>query len=367
MMSHGLTRVSGLTYLLVSVLIYTVSVSGGELLPYEPIQYLKSHLQSPSTSILSEFLQEASPLEAGNWITNVKEQLSSHLVDSGTSVAFARGERVLVQHFTKELSWESKIQLPYSNSISLVSVLLPILLENYDPSVVNSPIGQIIENENLHSIIQARELLSLMDMLNKLPKDSSINGPELVSDLEDNGKLTQYILKVLLDNIEKEAWADALLSIGASSSPPVNGNRLVMDFDDLLQLSLTIIHDLKARKSAPSLEALPLDDNKYLFGWWFNCPKSTDSKPDTAKCLLPSAPPDTIFTLSPELRMYVTPSLELTVIITGPGASSSTRSGNFKASKKLESIADILIQDEELWKQFSSIASSCFEQVSQRE
>ena len=350
----------GLTHLLVSVLIFTLNVSADELLPYEPIQYLKAHLPSPSTSILSGFLQEASPLEAGTWITNVKEQLSSHLADSGTSVVFARGERVLVQHFPKEISWESKIELPYANSISLVSVLLSILLENYDPSVLYSPIGQTIkENDKLHSIIQARETLSFMDMLNKLPEGTTEHKwSALVSDLEDNGKLTQYFLKVLLDKFEKEAWSDALLSIGASSAPPVNG-RLVMDFDDLLQLSLTVIHELKAGKSAPSLEALPLDDGKYLFGWWFNCPKSTDSKPDTAKCLLPSAPPDTIFTLSPELRMYITPSLELTVIITGPGDSS-----NFKANKKMESIADILVEDEQIWNQFSSIANSSFEQVS---
>ena len=344
--------------LVVCLIALSVGLVNSSLLPYEPVQYLKAQLPSAVSSTLSELLLEATPSEAAEFITKAKEHLKTHLAKSGTSVVLIKGERVMVQHRAKDLKWDSKIELPHANTLSLVSIVLPILLENYKSNIINNPIGQVLKGDHLkHPLVSGRESMSFLDMLCKLPrtgKSVDLDSTAQLRGLVANGELSLHFLDSVLEKIAKEAWLDALMALGSTDVTQSESGQLLMDLNSLLQVSLTVMHDVKMLGKAPRKEKMPLDDNKYLFGWWFNCPKSTDSKPDTAKCLLPSAPPDTIFTLSPELRMYVTPSLELTVIITGPSASSSTRSGNFKASKKLESIADILIQDEEIWKQFQS-------------
>ena len=352
-------------------LVYS-SDSDRYLLPYEPVQYLKAQLPAAVSSPLSELLLEATPSGAAEFITKAKEHLKTHLAKSGTSVVLVRGERVMVQRRSTGLKWDSKIELPPSNTLSLVSVVLPILLENYKSSIINNPIGQVLKGDDLkHPLISGRESMSFLDVLCKLPhtgKTVDLDSTAQLRSLVANGELSLHFLNSVLEKISKEAWMDALMALGSTDVTRSESGQLVMDLNSLLQFSLTVIHDVKMMGKAPRKEKLPLDDGKYLFGWWFNCPKSTDSKPDTAKCLLPSAPPDTIFTLSPELRMYVTPSLELTVIITGPGASSSTRSGSFKAGKKLDSVADILVEDEEIWKQFqSSIVNPEAEAIPQSE
>lgn len=343
-----------------AALTHLSAASHDPLLPYEPIQYLRAQLPSAVSSPFTKLLSEASPTDAADFITNVKSLLKTYLGKSGTSVVIAKGEKVLVQHRAKGMKWDSRIELASSNTMPLVSVVLPILLENYKSDLISNPIGQVLKGSDLSNpLVSGQESNSFLDILNKLPRTTGkrfdLDSPASLPGLTANGDLALHFVNSVLETTAKEAWMDALMALGSSSVGMSESGHLLVDLSSLLQFSLTVMHDLKMLGSAPRKEKLPLDDDKYLFGWWFNCPRSSDSAtPVTANCLLPSAPTDTIFTLSKDLRMYISPSLELTVIVTGPGANPTKKGSEFATGKKLESIADILVEDEELMKLFHS-------------
>ncbi len=339
----------GVIAVLCSILLPPV-YSSEDLLPFEPIQYVKGQLPDSVSTPFTNLIGDATPTQAAEFITKAKVLLKSHLGNSGTSAILIKGERVMVQRRASGLQWDSKIKLPYSNTISLISSLLPILLEGYKGTAIKDPIEKVLRGKDLtHPLVAGRESLSFMDILNKLPsvgKNIDLDSSSLLSSLLANGELSIHFVNAILDNAAHEAWMDALMAIGSADIQLDSNGQLIMDLNSLLQFALTIAHDLKNIGAAVRKERIPLDNGKYLFGWWFNCPKDSSSS-----CLIPSAPTDTIFSLSPDLRLYVTPSLELTLMILGPGAISTSK------GKTLESIADILIEDTEIWRQLvSSVA-----------
>ena len=266
-----------------------------------------------------------------------KENLKKVLADSETSVVLMKGEHLLVQHRAKGVELNSSIETPPANVLSIVSIALPILLEGFDDQVIKDPISEVLEEDNTSSFV---------DILTKL--SGSVDDSNTLSKLTSNGLVSLRFLNKILGDNAREAWMDAYMALGVASSFPTD-LKLMTSFTDLHQISYSIAHDLVTLSKAKDSEKFPLDDGKYLFGWWFNCPKDSSSR-----CLIPSAPADTMFSLSPELRLYVTPSLELTLIILGPGANSISR------DKSLESIADIIVEDTKIWDAFnpSAVAGS---------
>ena len=332
--------------------------SDRELLPYEPIQYIKT--VSPSVgggSVWREFV-ELSAQEAGELAAEMKKQLKAHLSKTGTSVVFAKGERVLTQRRSSKLKWESTIELPYSNTLSLVSVIMPILLENYKHSVIGNPIGEVLKGKDLENpLVKGRESRSFLDLLNTLPKSSStldLGSDALLKELEANGELAVYFANTILGQSTNEAWVDALLAIGMEEMKFTQNGHLVMSLNSILQYALTVLHDFRILGVVPKSEIMTPDSDHYLFGWWQNCPKT---KPETSSCLLPDIPEDSIFSLSQNVRIYVSPSLELSMIIVGPDASPSNKKGDFAAKKELNSVSDILHEDGMIWKQIHSVIS----------
>lgn len=327
-----------------SFLFSTVSASE-DLLPFEPVQYLKGQLPNPVATPFTNLIGEASPVQAADFITKAKKLLTSHLGNSGTSAVLIKGERVMVQRRAKNLEWDSKIKLPYSNVISIVTTLLPILLEGFKGSTINDPIGEVLRGSDLnHPLLAGRESLSFLDIVNKLPLSGNklnLDSSTLLSSLSANGELSIHFVNAILGNAAVEAWNDALMAIGNADIQRDNSGKLIVDLNSLLHLSLTMCHDLNTIGAALRKERIPLDNGKYLFGWWFNCQKDSS-------CLIPNAPTDTIFSLSSDLRLYITPSLELTLIVLGPGANSAP------IDEDLKSIADILIKDAEIWRQLTS-------------
>ncbi len=341
-----MTVLLGLTLAILSGLLPSVS-SSEDLLPFEPVQYLKGQLAKPVSTPFAKLMEEATPTQAADFITKAKKLLSSHLGSSGTSAVLVKGERVMVQRRAKDVQWDSKIKLPYANTISLVTTLLPILLEGFKGSTINDPIGKVLRgNDRNHPLVAGRESLSFMDIVNKLPlpgKKLNLDSSSLLSSLSANGELSVHFINTILGDVANEAWNDALMAIGNADIQRDSNGQLIVDLNSLLQISLTMSHDLNTIGAALKKERIPLDNGKYLFGWWFNCLKDSGSN-----CLIPNAPTDTIFSLSPDLRLYVTPSLELTLIVLGPEAKSTS------TDKSTKSIADILIKDSEIWRQLTS-------------
>ena len=327
---------------LLSLLVCCYSEADQELLPYEPVQYLKTHLPAVSSqdnSLWKNFL-ESSPQEAGELTMQMKKNLKAHLAKTGTSVVFAKGERILVQRRTSGMKWDTKIVLPYANTISLMSVALPILLENYKSTTIRNSIGDVLKGDDRNTpIIEGHETESFLDILNTLPTDGvSDQAKSALKGLESKGKVAIYFANKVLDISAQEAWLDALMSLGMADILTTKEGQLIMNLNDFLQYSLTIMHELSVLGKVPKSELFGLDNDHYLFGWWINCPIRSET------CLLPLLPADTMISLSPSIRMYVIPSLELTMIIT--------------AGEDGQTIRGILDEDEQIWNQIYSVLST---------
>ena len=335
------------------------SLSDRELLPYEPLQYIKTI--SPSVSedpIWREFV-ELSAQEAGQLTADMKARLKSHLAKTGTSVVFAKGERVLTQRRSSKLKWDSTVELPFSNTLSLLSVLLPILLENYKHSVIANPIGEVLKGKDLDNpLIKGHESKTFLDLLNKLPKTGTsldLGSNTLLNDLTTNGKLAVHFANTILSESAKEAWLDALMVIGMEEMKLSKNGHLELNLNRLLHYALTVLHDYRVLGVVPKSETVTPDGNHFLFGWWQNCPKIKSQMP--SECLLPNLPEDAIFSLSQSVRIYISPILELLMIILGPDASPVTASERYSNKRELKSVNDILREDGAIWDQISSVIS----------
>ena len=334
------------------------SNSDRELLPYEPLQYIKTVSPPVSDdSVWREFV-ELSAQEVGQLTADMKAKLKAHLAKTGTSAVFAKGERVLTQRRSSKLKWDSTVELPFSNTLSLLSVILPILLENYKHSVIANPIGEVLKGSDLDNpLVSGHKSKSFLDLLNKLPKSGAsldLGSNALLDELNTNGKLAVHFANAILGESVREAWLDALLAIGMEDMKLSQNGHLEMNLNRLLQYALTVLHDYRILGVVPKSEIIPPDGNHFLFGWWQNCPKT---KSGTSECLLQELPEDAIFSLSPSVRIYVSPSLELLMIILGPDATPATASGQYPNKRDLKSVNDILQEDAAIWGQISSSIS----------
>ena len=241
------------------------SSSDRELLPYEPLQYIKTLSPSVSDdSIWREFV-ELSAQEAGQLTADMKARLKIHLAKTGISVVFAKGERVLAQRRSSKLKWDSTVELPFPNTLSLLSVILPILLENYKHSVIANPIGQVLKGDDLDSpLIKGHELKSFLDLLNKLPPSSgtaslNLDSNTLLDELNTNGKLAVHFANTILSESAREAWLDALMVIRMDEMKLSENGHLVMNLNSLLQYVLTVLHDYRVLGVVPKSEIVSPD------------------------------------------------------------------------------------------------------------
>ena len=353
---------AGFTTLLLLVSSVQVGAGGSdvELLAYEPLQYIRTSLPSADgvDSAWSDFV-ELSAREVGDLTAEMKKKLKVHLAKSGTSVVFAKGERVLTQRRSSNLKWDSKIEVPFSNFLSLFSVTLPILLEGYKHSVISDPIGQVLKGNDLKNpLVTGHESNSFLDLLNKLPTSPQtaaldLDSDALMKELKANGALAVHFANAVLGKTAKEAWTDALMAIGMEEMMFTENGHLIMTLNNLLQFTHTLLYDFNLLGVVPKSEMFPADGDRFIFGWWQNCPKT-----DTSDCFFPNLPKDTLFSLSPNLRIYVSPSTELLMIVLGPDASPATANGDFTAKKKLDTIGDIIKADAMIWEQLYSVVST---------
>ena len=333
--------------LLVSFIVHTNS----DLLPYEPLEMLKTYLPKQTgkdESPWSKF-KNAGSHELKNWTSVMKKNVRTHLSKArDVSVMFLKGEDMLIEKLAHQMKKNSSITIPYANVMSIIGITLPILLENYKSSVLTDPIGKILKGpDRQNPVVSGHEKWSCLDLLNKLPEtDDSANilrDPQLMQALNSRGKLLLYVTNTVLGNSAREAWLDALLSVGMEEARIDNKGALVTSLNDLTHYVFTILHGFEVGPAAPKLEAYSPDTGRYLFSWWFNCPVGGE-KDD---CLFPRIPPDTVLNLSPGLRIYVSPYLRLSLII-------ANRSSGSQAKQSM-TIADILREDGHIWNQIYSV------------
>lgn len=310
-------------------------LANGDLIPFEPVQYIKSHVMPVNSSSVWSLLQEASPQEVGEISRSLKTKFNDLLHGSGTNVVFAKGDRVIRKFLSSKSAMDQKNKLPYANVIAVVSTSMTILLESFQHEVVSEPIGKVLKGEDLSApIAKAYKSHSFLDILNLLSTGNSDTSlPALMKDLERSGMVAMHFLDAILGSTAKEAWMDALLAYNIENYVK-DDDQLVVSLHNIFQYLLTVNHDFRILHKSTKLYA-DLQEERYMFGWWLNCPRTTDS------CMFPDLPDDLIFSVSGTLRMYVSPSFDLSLIVSDPHSQAT--------------FDDIIRFDGNIWKQIYSV------------
>ena len=305
-----------------------------ELIPFEPIQYIKLQTSPMNESSIWNMLFEADPEHVGTMSSLIKEKLQNLLNNSETNILLTKGDRIISkQLFATETNAINNF--PYANLISLLSVSMPILLENYQFKLINEPTGEVLKSDLANSIPTQQRSKSLLYLLNHLPGGrEGLDTSTLMEDLKMNGKSALYFVNSILGEDANEAWMDAFLAFGIENYI-VDASQLKLSLYNIFHYALAIIHDFHAMKAAPEIDVIPINDNGYVFGWWLNCPVAHKD------CLFPELPQDLIFSLDPTLRIYISPGLELILIVSNQKSNAI-------------SINDIFKIDKEIWKQIYS-------------
>ena len=315
---------------------------------HEPTEHLKTHL---SAAVVKD--EESGPWktfatarekEAKKLISAMKKNVKTHLKGKDVSVLFSRGEKTLLERLAPGvMMMNTSITLPSQTVLSLIAITLPILLEDYKKDVLTEPIGKVLRGDHVeHSLVKGHESLSLFDLLTKLPKTdpSILRDPSLFEALDRRGNLALYYVNAVLGPTVREAWVDAAFSVGMEMTRlNKEATKLATTLEELQQYMLMLDHELGALNEVPKSELHPLDEERFLFHWWLNCPKDST-------CLFPRLPRDAIINFSPSLRMYLLPSLDLSlIVVVGPSSTEQPPT----------TLENVIRQDKRLWNQIYSV------------
>lgn len=323
----------------------TYATAGRLFMDHEPTEHIKTHLSSAV----------AEGEEIGPWkvfvttketemkkvVSAVKKNVKTHLKGKDVSVLFSKGDKTLVERLARGVMLNTSITLPPPTVLSLIGITLPILLEDYKKDILTKPIGEVLRGDDVkHPFVKGYESLSLFDVLTKLPKTDGkiLRDSTLFEALDRRGDLALYYVNAVLGPTMREAWVDAAFSVGMEMTRlNKEATKLTTTLAELQQYMLMLDHEIGVLNEVSKSELHPLDEERFLFHWWLNCPK------DSA-CLFPRLPRDAIINFSPSLRMYLLPSLDLSLIIIG----SST-------TERPPTLENVIRQDKQLWNQIYSV------------
>ena len=322
-------------------------------LDHEPVEHLKAHLPKRGDDIsgkLEVFLQ-APPRElkrnAAKMETNLRKVLEN---DDHVSAFLVRGSNVLARRTVGGVQFNSTFLLPHAILLPILSTTLPILLEGFKPQLLTNPMGEVLKGKTRqHSNVRDYLSLSLHDLVTKLPREGNsvdLNLPNLLSELNKRGKAAFFYLNTVLETVAEDAWRDALISVAMDHSVFGDNQQMLTHLKDLARYVEAVGSDIVNFYEVSKSDLLPLDGGHFLFGWWFNCPR-TSSKGGgrEGRCLAPFLPSNTMAILHHTVRVYTVPRLNLHLLV--------ANSDNSAAAPR--TLADVLEQDRMIWSALYSV------------
>ena len=323
--------------------------NGGQVLAYYPVEYLRALLPCPlshpgarSVASWGSFVN-ASATERENMTATMAKNLKEALPED-TTVLLSKGTQVLVEKLAPGLRYNSTVTVSQSYLLSLIGMTLPIIFEDYSKDVVTKPIGDILRGDDRNSA-KVKKFLStpLYDLVVRLGSiDTPITDSSFFSTLKSRGIAAYYVINTLLGASSEEVWPDAFFSVGIDEMSFTTDARVKTSLDYLRQSAVFVTHELHTVIEVPKIAMLEPDQGHFLFNWWLNCPHG-DGYSD--RCLVPTIPSDAVFSVSPKLRVYTLPSLELSLVVL-EGKS---------AGKGAETIEEALRRDSLVWKQIITV------------
>ena len=292
---------------------------------YKPVKSIGLELPEPESRSVWTVLNELDYEQAGTMTVYMKTSLKSFR--SKYSYMLAKGSHVISKHSIKGIKLDSFFDFPYGNSLALLSFNLKILLEGLKPAVLYEPMENSLQvKDRSNPVLKHQKENSLYNLLSSLDNAhlARVSGM-IVKDLEKLGEEAITFTNTVLGKSRDEAWLDSFYALGIEESPMTTSGQIQMRFNRVLSYSLAVMHELKSIKPATTTKHLPTANHHYLFGWFINCPRSLDS------CMYPRLPKDLLISASSSLRIYLVPSLELTLIV---------RSVKKATEKSLEDLID---------------------------
>lgn len=329
---------------------------------YEPVEHLKGYLErlpfDEGVLPWQQFLG-LQPRQLKNATHTITKNLVSTL-GREMSVRLTKGENVLIEKLGTGVTHETPLVLPSANVLPVLALTIPILLEDFKPQTLTDPLGKLLKDKHLkHPLVRGHESLSLLEILKDLPpthKDIGILAdPRVLQELGHLGDLAVYVINAVLGSHSAEAWLDGFLSAGMERTKlsTEGGSKVVTSLTELGYFTAAISHDTSASQLPPKSELFRLNSERFLFSWWFNCPQG---RIDESQCLIPQIPAGTVFNLSPQLRIYVLPHLDLSLIIANHTQSPAGKEWT-------PTVAELVGEDRKIWKQFYSVVDPTFSEV----
>ena len=314
----------------------TICLATGQVLPYDPLDHLQAHLETvgtdPEASPWKQFVVENTSQKA----KTIQASFSAKGNSGAPSVLLFHEDKCLLSSLAG-LEWNSSVTVPGAVVLAVASATLPILLEGYKAATFSDPIKGVLKDGDLFDpVFKGYETASLKSLLTTLPADSSTE----LEGLGTRGRVAVQFTKSLLGpQASTEAWRDALMSVGVEDFSFDDRQGLVTTLKHVSNFGVAMIHLMRNAQGSRvnEKERLPLSRHRYVFGWWLNCAQQPDSE---VECLLPHLPRDTIFSVSPTLRVYVSPSLSLAMVVLNSAQGES---------QQRTSVVEVLEQDKDIW------------------
>ena len=322
---------------------------------HEPVEHLKAHLPKKGDDIGGklELFLDAPPRELKRKTAQMDKNLRKVLKDQAhVSTFLVKGSTVLAKRTAEGIEFNSTFLLPHAVLLPILSTTLPILLEGYKRDLLTNPMGEVLrgkrrENSNVKDYLA----FSLHDLTTKLPQSGSsvdLNSPTVLSELNKRGKAAFFYLNTVLGSVAEDAWRDALISVAMDYSVFSDKGQMLTHFKDLSKYAEALGGDIVNFFEVSETDLYPVDGGHFLYGWWFNCPRSgrkTSSKDRDARCLAPFLPSNAMAVLHPVIRVYTVPKLNLHLMV----------ANSDKSAGAPRTLGDILAQDKLVWDALYSV------------
>ena len=290
--------------LILNLLIVSCSVDG-KLLTVEPLVAVKSLVQD-STDLQSLTWEKIKDINETSAQTPAILAAIENMVQS-RAVLKINEDHIATLILPTGAKLDTPINIPYSNTLTLMSTALEFLLDGFDPEVLQKPLkdmefaGDIVIPKNMQGN-------TLLELINKVPQ-YNIEQIGLVNEMNLQARTTFLVVRDLLGKHFRDGWNDVFASISMDNALLNENMDVEAPLNDIAMFTQSTLLDWN------KLEALPVDKmsssirgNSFAFGWWLNCERGQT-------CLIDVLPRDTIISFSPALRIYIIPSIATGFVI----------------------------------------------------
>ena len=315
------------TTLLLHIILFvvvTVKEIRSQALPYEPMSVIKTLLGSASYDDLPMWKQLT---DGGSQMRSALQSAVKPLLRKGQAILLSVRGKLVLQEVSGGVKLTNTLVMPNANVLSLMGASIPIFFEGYKPELLSDKFGSVLKGSD-KSLASGYETKSLLELLNVVPTEE--NPVSFWSQFNKQSERAFQVANKLLGATAQEAWRDSFMAVEMDDAEFDSGT-IKTQLSFVVRFGAAVLNEIK---SLDSLKKIPLQhSDRFAFGWWLNCEKKS------ASCFLPSAPGDTVFSVSSQLRIYTTPSLDTVMII----ADSS--------SKLPDSFDAIMKADDRVWQE----------------